>query len=226
MTTLRISRADAAATSLLASRWLRPAAQWLGVGLMHAMVLALVMHVSPQARQMVSEIIQASVIMPRVQAQPKPPESPKPVPPRQKPQLRQPMPVLTAAAPVESGPDAFVVPPQPVVPPPAEPAPVIAAPAPPAPPLVPPIYNAAYLDNPPPAYPAMSRRRGETGRVLLRVHVSSAGRAERIEIKSSSGFDRLDEAAREAVLSWRFVPARRGEEPVSAWVQIPIVFVM
>ena len=35
---------------------------------------------------------------------------------------------------------------------------------------------------------------------------------------------RLDDAARATVLRWKFVPARRGSEPVPAWVLIPISF--
>jgi len=54
--------------------------------------------------------------------------------------------------------------------------------------------------------------------------VSAAGRAEDIEVRTSSGHARLDEAARETVKGWRFVPARRGEQAVPAWVLIPISF--
>ena len=35
---------------------------------------------------------------------------------------------------------------------------------------------------------------------------------------------RLDRAAEDAVARWRFVPARRGESAVEAWVLVPIVF--
>ena len=35
---------------------------------------------------------------------------------------------------------------------------------------------------------------------------------------------RLDRAAQEAVTRWRFVPARRGDVAVEAWVLVPIVF--
>jgi protein TonB len=45
-----------------------------------------------------------------------------------------------------------------------------------------------------------------------------------VQIRTSSGHARLDEAAREAVQHWRFVPAKRGEQPLSAWVLIPISF--
>lgn len=93
-------------------------------------------------------------------------------------------------------------------------------------PLTPPMFHADYLDNPAPLYPLMSRRRGETGRVVLRVFVSAEGHAQRVEVRSSSGSDLLDSAAREAVGRWRFVPARRGDEKVAAWVLVPISFVM
>ena len=89
-----------------------------------------------------------------------------------------------------------------------------------------PVFNAATLENPPPPYPAQSRRRGEHGRVVLRVLVNPAGTADEVQIHSSSAFLRLDNAARETVLAWRFVPARRGERAVPAWVLIPISFTL
>jgi protein TonB len=85
-------------------------------------------------------------------------------------------------------------------------------------------FDADYLDNPKPVYPHASRRLGEQGKVLLRVYVSAAGLAEKVEIKLGSGFARLDQAAHDAVSRWRFVPARRGEQAVAAWVQVPITF--
>jgi protein TonB len=70
----------------------------------------------------------------------------------------------------------------------------------------------------------MSRRLGEQGRVILRVRVNAAGNADEIQVRDSSGFARLDDAARDTVRGWRFVPARRGTTPVAAWVLIPISF--
>lgn len=87
-----------------------------------------------------------------------------------------------------------------------------------------PVYDAAYLNNPAPAYPAPSRRLREQGQVVLRVLVNSEGRAEQVEVRNGSGFARLDDSAREAVTRWRFVPARRGEQPVPAWVLVPLTF--
>lgn len=90
--------------------------------------------------------------------------------------------------------------------------------------MVPPRFDAAYLDNPQPSYPVLSRRLGEQGRVLLRVLVSGEGRAREVLVKGGSGFARLDQAAREAVLRWRFLPARQGSQAVEAWVLVPITF--
>lgn len=85
-------------------------------------------------------------------------------------------------------------------------------------------FDAAYLNNPAPAYPLLSRRNGEAGKVLLLVQVSKQGTAAQVEIKQSCGFARLDEAALEAVRKWRFVPARRGDEVITASVVVPLTF--
>ncbi|MDR3299507.1 MAG: energy transducer TonB [Candidatus Accumulibacter sp.] len=85
-------------------------------------------------------------------------------------------------------------------------------------------FDAAYLRNPKPSYPPMSKRLREEGKVMLRVHVLADGNAGQVEIKQSSGSARLDEAARIAVHRWRFVPARRRNEAVDAWVVVPISF--
>lgn len=85
-------------------------------------------------------------------------------------------------------------------------------------------FDAAYLNNPEPAYPLASRRQGESGKVLLLVLVTPQGAPERVEIQHSSGFPRLDEAALAAVRKWRFVPARRGEQLVAASVVVPLTF--
>jgi len=102
------------------------------------------------------------------------------------------------------------------------PSPIVATPAPA--PITPPEFNAAYLRNPPPAYPPQSRRRGEQGTVLLRVHITAAGLADQVAIQDSSGSPRLDQAAQEAVRAWHFTPARQGDQPVAAWVAVPIRF--
>lgn len=94
----------------------------------------------------------------------------------------------------------------------------------PEPVVEPPRFGVAYLNNPAPNYPAMSRRQGEEGRVLLRVLVSMDGKAESVELEKSSGFDRLDQAALEVVKKWSFIPAKKGKEVLSAYVLVPVKF--
>jgi protein TonB len=104
--------------------------------------------------------------------------------------------------------------------------PVTAAATPAAPEIrrVPVNYNADYLRNPAPAYPVLSRRLGQSGKVLLHVFVNDDGRPEKVEIKKSSGYQRLDQSALDAVRQWRFVPAREGSHAIASWVTIPIIF--
>lgn len=87
-----------------------------------------------------------------------------------------------------------------------------------------PRFDANYLDNPAPAYPSLSRRSGEEGKVVLRVFVAASGRPDKIEIHASSGFERLDKSASSAVARWKFIPAQQGADAVGAWVLVPIVF--
>ncbi len=141
-------------------------------------------------------------------------------------------------APVRPAPVAVASPAAPAEAPPVEAAPVhapapVASQAPQAPvapaseaPLQAPRFDAAYLDNPAPAYPLISRRRGEEGTVMLLVRVSADGAAQHVEVQHSCGHPRLDEAAAKAVRGWRFAPARRGGEPVAASVVVPIVFAL
>lgn len=151
--------------------------------------------------------------------EPPKPKPPTPAPPRKAPVA--PPPVLTAAPAAVAAP-SFAVASQP------EPRPVEIHPAPPAPPAPAPIvaarFDADYLQNPKPSYPPMSRRLGEEGKVVLRVRVSAQGASLSVEIKQSSGFSRLDEAARAAVEKWRFVPARQGGEAVESSVLVPLHF--
>lgn len=111
------------------------------------------------------------------------------------------------------------------------PAPVATAPAaPPAPPAPPaiqlPSSNADYLQNPKPAYPPLSRRLGEQGKVLVRVLIGADGVPKKAEMRQSSGFDRLDQAALNTVLKWRYLPGKRGGVAEEMWFNVPINFVL
>lgn len=80
------------------------------------------------------------------------------------------------------------------------------------------------LHNEPPVYPEESRVAGEQGVVLLRVNVTAAGEASGVTILKSSGYFRLDQAARQAVQLWKFDPALRAGLPVSSEAEVPVHF--
>lgn len=88
----------------------------------------------------------------------------------------------------------------------------------------PPPSPLAYLHNPAPTYPAVARLKRQEGVVLLTIEVSADGRASRVRVEKSSGFELLDEAALKAVRRWRFKPARIGGVPVAARGRVPLWF--
>lgn len=209
-----------------------------GALLLHGVAITSLLQYAP-AREAVRSAVPLMVNLITLPPAAKPDVLAKPLPmkpvmrPLQQPRPVSPPPVLIASADAPSA--------TPVVPPP-EPAPVelvatqaSAATAPAAPSALPPPepaavtppgFNAAYLNNPAPHYPALARRQGHQGKVVLRVHVNASGTPERVEIRSSSGSDLLDRAARDAVSRWRFVPARQGDQSVAAWVLVPLIFTL
>jgi protein TonB len=81
-----------------------------------------------------------------------------------------------------------------------------------------------YKKNIPPKYPTLARKRGYQGKVLLEVLVKKNGRAGPIRLARSSGYEILDRAAIRVVRDWVFRPAKRGDEVIEMWVEIPIRF--
>ncbi|MBX9612613.1 MAG: energy transducer TonB [Burkholderiales bacterium] len=180
---------------------------------------------------LLSEIIEP----PRPKVEPPAPKAPEPVKQpvvrRAEPATAPAPPPLPAAAPTPDPiPLAPEVAPAPIAPLPPNTAPVAMAPAPPAPPtpvrVELPSSDADYLQNPKPAYPAISKRLGEQGKVVVRVLIGTDGTAQKAEIQQSSGFDRLDQAARTTVLKWRYVPGKRGGVAQAMWFNVPIHFVL
>ena len=88
------------------------------------------------------------------------------------------------------------------------------------------VQNVAYVDKKicTPKYPRVSRKRGERGKVLVRVFINRDGSSEKVEIEQSSGFDRLDQAAMDSAKKCRFVPAKRNGKPVKTLATIPYTF--
>jgi protein TonB len=232
------------------SRWLDVCLRLALVVGVHIAVLLLLVRLDPDLRKKIEPVLVSLITPPApkpVEAPPppapapaKPPPAAKPAP--QKPLTQTPPPpprdlpaaanavtvepptVAAPAAPAAQEP-ATTAPAAAPAPAPAAPPAAIAAPK-PAAPVVPPRFDAAYLNNPRPEYPRVARRMGEHGKVVLRVYVTAAGGAEKVEVRTSSGSARLDQAAREAVERWKFVPARQGDDPVGAWVLVPITFML
>jgi periplasmic protein TonB len=160
----------------------------------------------------------------------KPPEAVKPAAPRKverafpAPQPvavpdRRPAPEAPTGIPVpQSAPPPMVAP---ITPEPARPAP---APAPARIEL--PTSDASYLQNPPPTYPPISKRLGEQGKVLVRVLIGADGLPRDAEVKRSSGYARLDNAAIEYVLRCRYVPGKVGGIAQAMWYEAPVNFVL
>ena len=186
--------------------------------------------------------LQSGLVLSEFIAPPAPPAPPKvtppppapPPPPKPAPKTA-PRPAPTPAAiadprPAPNAPTGITTPQPPAPPVEAPEAPPTPAPAPPAPPAPPkidlPSSDAAYLNNPTPTYPAISKRLGEQGKVVLRVLIGTDGLPQKVEISKSSGFDRLDRQAQEAVMRWRFVPGKRNGVPETMWNLVPVNFVL
>ncbi|MBK6333013.1 MAG: energy transducer TonB [Thermomonas sp.] len=100
-------------------------------------------------------------------------------------------------------------------------------PAPPAPTAPAPIADSGApvpVSRPPPRYPPEALRRNIGGSVRVQATVAADGSVERLDLAQSSGNRDLDRAALEAVRRWRFQPAQRNGQPVSATVIIPLEF--
>jgi protein TonB len=158
------------------------------------------------------------------------PEPPRPKQPELKKPAPQPAPKPEAKLEPLPAPPAPTAQAEPATATPAPPAPAAAAAPSPAPAPVStkvelPSSDAEYLRNPKPPYPFQSRRLGEQGKVVLLVLVGVDGTAKEVKIKQSSGYDRLDESARQTVLSkYRFVPGKRGGAPEAMWFDLPVIF--
>ena len=183
-----------------------------------------------------AEILSQLIAPPPPKATPTSPPPPAPKQPlvRSSKPLLPPPPQLMAIADPTPAPNAplGVTTPQPPPPPIAAPVAVAAAPvappaAPPAPPKVDlPSSDADYLQNPRPAYPPISKRLGEQGKVMVRVFIGTDGLAQKAEMKQSSGYERLDQVALNTVLKWHYVPGKRGGTPEAMWFVVPINFVL
>ena len=187
-----------------------------------------------ESRTMTAELLSPAPVAATVALQSIAPPPPKPTPPvphvkpkvqpRPTPKpMQMPLPVAaspssTAPAPAESAPPAPAAPAAPA----AAAAPAIGRPtmeisAP---------KNVSHLDCniAKPDYPALSRRRGETGTAYVRFVVGLTGNLENVELKKSSGYDRLDDAALAAVRASACKPYLENGVPIRAAYTQPYQF--
>ena len=173
----------------------------------------------------------APKVEPAIPAVTKPQMLPTPVKKTVTKPVMQPAPQPLAIADPTPSPNApvGVITPQPApAPAPVTAAVVAAAPAPPAvaSAVQLPSSEADYLQNPRPPYPPISRRLNEQGKTTVRVLIGADGLPQRSEIATSSGFERLDQAAMATVMRWRYVPGKRGGVAEAMWFNVPINWVL
>jgi protein TonB len=208
------------------------------------LAIALTMRDEPPPRPVESKTITAELISAAppqpvaapaaIQSTPVPPP-PKPVPQKPVPKLKPtvqprvkaaptPLPETTAPSTIAAAmPEATPAPPAPPAP---------AAPAPAAPAIGRPTMSlnapkdVAHLECSiaMPDYPALSRRRGESGTAVVKFVVGLTGKIENIELKKSSGSQRLDDAALDAMRSSSCKPYKENGEAIRAAYSQPFVF--
>ena len=167
--------------------------------------------------------LMVNLINPPPPEQPKPPKPEPPKPPKSR--LPDPQPPehlhLAAETPV-------VLPDEPVVyvPPPPPPLVIEAPPLPPQPVVLSNELSVSCPERSPPDYPSLSRRMNEQGKVMLRVVLGEDGRVDNVEVKTSSGYQRLDAAALNTVKTWRCKPAVRNGVAVRAIAVQPLNFIL
>ena len=178
---------------------------------------------------MISQSEPPPMVKPEEPAKPPPPAAKTPPPPQPvmtpppvapSPAAPEPAPVLAAPA-TPAAPATVVNTPAPA--PVTAPTPPASAPAAPAKVELP-NSKADYLHNPPPDYPRMSVRLGEQGQVMVKVLIGADGVPQKAELQNSSGFERLDKAALDAAMRWRYVPGKRGGVAETMWYLLPMTF--
>lgn len=88
------------------------------------------------------------------------------------------------------------------------------------------ISEAAMTGQGLPEYPRLSQRRGEQGTVVLIVTVSDTGKCLEAEIESSSGYARLDNAARTWALAAAYNPGLRDGQPAVSQLRLKVPFIL
>lgn len=93
------------------------------------------------------------------------------------------------------------------------------------------LYSLAEVERKPrlirqidPDYPESARKRGLTGKVTLRIVVDERGNVHNPAVTSADPAGVFDQCVLEAVVRWRFEPARRQGKCVAVVVTVPVRF--
>jgi len=73
-------------------------------------------------------------------------------------------------------------------------------------------------------YPEELWEAGVEGETTLRIFVTDDGTVDSARVDDTSGYEEFDSAAVRGAYDLRFEPARRGDEPISVWVLLPVRF--
>jgi protein TonB len=201
-----------------ASRQRKPTQHLIGLGLVVILHLLLFWAInSGLARALIKkvngpvEVILLADTKPDIAPPPPPKQAPPPPkslpPPTSAPAVDMPVPPLAPAANAIA---AVSAPPQPAAPsaPSAKAEPVRTSA----------VVNSANCEKP--EYPSASRRMEEEGTVSLRFLIGPDGKVIQSEIEKSSGYKRLDEAARAGLSRCQFRPATVDGKPEQAWASM------
>lgn len=182
------------------------------VVLLHGLLLWALQSGLAQKVVKISEVkVVAMLLSENVPPPPAPPKTPPPPPP-----AAAPVPAPTSTIPTITVPAAPPSAAPAVVTPPAPPAPV----APPAPAIRTGATIQAGASCAKPDYPSASRRLEEEGTVTLKFLIGTDGRVLQAEIEKSSGFNRLDEAARNALSKCQFRPGTVDGKAEQSWASM------
>ncbi|HHS49234.1 MAG TPA: energy transducer TonB [Desulfurella acetivorans] len=87
------------------------------------------------------------------------------------------------------------------------------------------IYAPSFLHMETPKYPALARRLGKEGKVVLRLTIDEAGKLLNVEVVEGAGYGFTDAAIR-AVKRSTFLPAKKNGKPIASRAILPIKFVL
>jgi protein TonB len=197
----------------------------LVIVLLHAVLITALV----QARHHVQRAREARLSVVNLMPPPPPPPSAEEPPPPPQTKIVAPPPLVQVPLPPIS-----TVATTPDIVPPAPPAPPVAVSAPPAPAAAAMgssvvqggDLGAQMVAGKPPRYPVESRRKREQGTVVLALTLGVDGAVESLSIAQSSGFPRLDNAARDAVRGWRWKPVMRDGQAVRVKGVVEIPFIL